>query len=467
MSKNPVRRIHWFEPDKDDPSSPVAWSAASLVTATLFLNWSFTLQASGLWLFCPLPLHALLLSVFALLLTGLFFVGPALATRAAGRPLFLVVEDSLGSIPACGLRLCCVSFLVLWMATLIFVPMTLLSNNLERRISSTELGIIAAAVLMFLFFTGQQSFQTRARLAAFTNKLGLAILIAALIRVHEGWPALLGPFRADEDRGWLWYVWAEFSMLAFYVAPLALLAADLGRRSRGRRQVAILGLVGLALPLFATLFLVGVIGTATHASPYYQPSLEPTVAMALWSKAARSALPGRILVAAVTIFGAVRFGGRSLVEATPIRTAGYARRWILLACFSGAIAWCSLHVFAPAFFSALDWSARCLAVTGAVITVDFLTGKRRTEQARKVDWVGLIALVTGLATPLYVPHGPMELTRFPWWYPWVLPSFVMAFLMCLVCRLVQKIRPVNLFQTAGQSSSGPNSRSAGVRRDAC
>jgi hypothetical protein len=283
------------------------------VTATLFLNWSFSFQAGGLWLFCPLPLYALLLSVFALLLTGLFFIGPALATRAAGRSLFLVIEDSLGAIPAWGLRLCCVSFLVLWMATLIALPTTLLSNDLERRPSSAELGIVAAAMLMFLFFTGLQNFKTRARLAAFTNKLGLAILIAALIRVHEGWPALLGPFRADEDRGQLWYIWEEFSMLAFYVAPLALLAADLGHRSQGRRQVAILGLMGVALPLFVVLFLVGVIGTATYASGYYQPSLEPTVAMALWSKAARSALPGRVLVAAVTAFGAVRFGGRSLL----------------------------------------------------------------------------------------------------------------------------------------------------------
>jgi len=343
--------------------------------------------------------------------------------------------------------------------TLIFVPMVLLSNNLEREISSTELGVITAAILMFLFLTGQQSLKTVTRLAAFTTKLGLAILIAALIRVHEGWPALLGRFKADEDRGWLWYGWSQFSMLAFYVAPLSFITADFGHRSHSRRQVAILGLIGLALPLFVVLFLVGLIGTATHASPYYQPSLQPTVAMALWSKAARSALPGRILVAAVTVFGAARFGGGSLVVAAPIRTAGHAsRRWILLACSSGVIAWCSLHVFAPAFFPALDWSARCLAITGAVITVDLLTGKRCAEQSRRVDWVGVIAFVTGLATPLFVPHGAMELTRFPWWYPWVLPSFVVAFLICLLGRVAQKCLAAYLFQAGGPSAHGPNSR---------
>jgi hypothetical protein len=54
-----------------------------------------------------------------------------------------------------------------------------------------------------------------------------------------------------------------------------------------------------------------------------------------------------------------------------------------------------------------------------------------------------------LATPLYVPHGPMELTRFPWWYPWVLPSYVVAFLMCLGGRTVQKILAVTLFRKRG------------------
>jgi hypothetical protein len=431
-----MRRIRWFDPGTDGSSSPVAWPAASLVTATLFLNLSFTFHAGGLWVFCPLTLYALVIGFLALSLTGLFFIGPALATRAAGRPLFLVIEDSLGSIPAFGLRLCCVAFLVLWIATLIATPIIMLPINLERNVSSTELVIVTATVLMFLFLTGDQSFQTRVRLAAFTDKLGLAILIAALIRVHDGWPAPLGPFSRNPRQ--IGDVWDEFSLLASYIAPLALLAADFGRRIHGPRQVAMLGLMGLALPLFVALFLVGVVRTAIHASGY-QPSLGPTVAVALWSQAARSALPGRLLVAAVTVFGAVRFGGNSLVEATPIRTAGN-RRWVLLACFSVAIAWCSWHGFAPAFAPVLDWSARSLAATGAVISAGFVTtGKRRAEQARRVDWVGLIALVGGLASPLCVTPGPEELSLFGWWNSGVLLSCGVAFVMCLVGRAVQRI----------------------------
>ena len=60
--------------------------------------------------------------------------------------------------------------------------------------------------------------------------------------------------------------------------------------------------------LSSTLLLVGVIGRATYASRFYQPSLEPTVAMALWSKVAGRALPGLMMIAAITMFGAVRFG---------------------------------------------------------------------------------------------------------------------------------------------------------------
>jgi hypothetical protein len=76
--------------------------------------------------------------------------------------------------------------------------------------------------------------------------------------------------------------------------------------------------MGVALPLFVTLLLVGAIGAATHASPFYQPSLEPTVAMALWSRAAGSALPGRRMIAAITVFGVARFGLKALAEAAGI-----------------------------------------------------------------------------------------------------------------------------------------------------
>ena len=392
-----------------------------------------------LWLFCPLPLYALVVGVLAILVTALFFVAPALATYAARRPLFPVIADSIGSVPAFGLRLCCVLYLVLWIAATMELPIWLCSWNPWRQASSTELGILSAALLTFLFVTGRQNLRTGARLALFTNKLAFAILIAALIRVHEGWPAILEGAWTDGGRSRGSVVWTGLSELAFYVAPLALFGADFGHRSRGRRQVVMTGLMGVALPLFATLLLVGVIGAATNASPFYKPSLQPNVAMALWSEAAASALPGRRMIVAITIFGVMRFAVKALTEAAAIPPTGVQWGWALIACLVGAIAWLSLRPYAPACSTALDWAARCLGVTSAIITVDMVVGRQRVEPARRVDWVGCIALLAGLATPLYVTHGPMELTQDPWWYPWLLPSYLVGLLVCLCGRVAQKM----------------------------
>ena len=365
-------------------------------------------------------------------------MGPALATHAARRPLLEVIENSLGLIPAFALRVICALFLVLWIANLMVLPVWgWYSDTLRRTVSSTESGLFAAAVLAFLFVTGFQSLRTEAKLATFSNKLGTAILIAALVRVRAGWPAVLD-FKSPYDFSWAAEVWSGLSQMAVYVAPLALLAADFGYHSRDRRQVAMTGLVGVAIPLFGSLLLVGVINAATHASPYYQPSLEPSIAMALWSHTARTALHGRMLIAALTIFGAVRFGARELGKIASIRTLTTRRGRIWLGCFVATAAWSCLHPFAPAFTTAFEFSGRCLGVAGAVLTGDFLTGRRSLEQISRIDWVGAFALLAGLATPVYLRYALLESTSDPWRYPLLLPSYVVALLTCVCGRTAQK-----------------------------
>jgi hypothetical protein len=435
-----VRRIRWFDPDNEEPSTPVEWPVASLLLATLFLNFAFMeLEGGRFWPFSPLPLYALLLGGMALLVTALLFMGPALATYSAGRPLFRVIEDSLGWVPALGMRLCCAVFLSLWIAALIAIPVWWWSYSVrDGQPSATQSSVFVAVLLTFLFVTAQQSLRTGAKLALFTNKLGTAILIAALIRVRDGWPAILDSFGTSSSVPSLSQIWPGLSELGFYVAPLTFVAASFGYRSHGRRQIAMTGLMGVALPIFVTLLLVGVIGVATHASRFYQPSLTPTVGMALWSHEARSALTGRMMITAVTMFGVVRFCAKALTEVAAIRT-GTRWGWALLGCFVLAIAWCSLHIYAMPSAIAIDWSGRCLGVAGAVVMVDFLTKKRRVEEAPKVDWVGLIAVLAGLATPLFVPHEPLESASNPWWHPWLLPSYVLAFMVCICGRLLQKL----------------------------
>jgi len=94
-----------------------------LILATLFLNFTFCYaRGDSLWLFIPRPLYATLINGIAALVAALFFIGPALATFAARRPLFEVIANSLGSVPAFGARLCCVLFSVLWLGALMALP---------------------------------------------------------------------------------------------------------------------------------------------------------------------------------------------------------------------------------------------------------------------------------------------------------------------------------------------------------
>ena len=88
-------------------------------------------------------------------------------------------------------------------------------------------------------------------------------------------------------------MWDALSELAWYSAPLAVFAADFGHRCRARKQAAMIGLMGVALPLFGALLMMGVIGAAVRASTFYQPSVAPNVGMALWSQVASE---GRTLV---------------------------------------------------------------------------------------------------------------------------------------------------------------------------
>ena len=348
-------RLRWSDPEPDDPATPIDWRFPALVMATLFVNFPFWfVHGLDFPMHSPLPFYAGLLAVASLLIAALFFMGPALATQALGRPLLGTLENSLGSIPAFALRLCCVLFLVLWIGDLVALPALRLPHFILRRdVSSTESAIIAAGLLTFLFITGLQSMRTAAKLALFTNKLGIALLIAALLRVHQGWPAALKGFPSPVVSSPVSDVCQGLSLLTFYVAPLALLSANFGRRTTARKQVAITALMGIALPLFGTLLFVGVIVVATFHSQFYRPSLNPNIVMALWGDVADSALPGPMMLAAITMFGAVRFGARALADSISVRAVPSRLRWVVFPPITGAMVCVSLNPYAPSLSTAL------------------------------------------------------------------------------------------------------------------
>jgi hypothetical protein len=363
-----------------------------------------------------------------------FFVAPALAVHAAGKPLFAVIEDSLGSVPALSVRLCAVAFLVSWLAEFVSLPLRIWSNNLEMQVTALQQWGVAVAAVTFLFMTGCQSLQTLGKLATFTNKLGFAMLIAALVRIHDGWPAVFSNVKNIGGVSWVPQLWSGTLELAFYVAPIGLLCCSFASRLHGRRQLAIAGMSGMAVPVFLTLLLVAVIGTATHASSLYQPSLQPTVAMALWSHTARSAVPGRMLVAAVTVFGAGRLASRLLADAIVAITP---RRWpgrLLMILFVLGTAWLSLDPFSPVLTATLNWPALCLGLTSAVLTADFMIRAPHVQRKRRVAWTGSCAVLVGLTAPLCVTGDPVELSL----NRWFLPSFLISFVICTSIKVVQR-----------------------------
>ncbi|HXS95585.1 MAG TPA: hypothetical protein VN736_13360 [Candidatus Limnocylindrales bacterium] len=400
------------------------------------MNFGFWFErAPYLWMPVPIATYAGVLGVAALLIVGLFFAGPAFASHTARRPLWEIAEHSFGSVPVWAIRLCCIWFVVTWIADLVSWPASRFFTPIVGRDSSgVEAGAIAGAVVIFLFVTGLQSFRTNARLALFTNKLGIAILVAALLRVREGLPAALQGTPASDGNLRFLVAAHGLSLLALYVGPLIFLAADFGYRMEGRRQIAMAGAVGLVLPLFGTLLLVGAISSATLASPYYQPSLEPTVAMALWSKVAGSALPGRMAIAAITMFGAGRFGAKALTNALAVRSLGRRPQQVLLAGLCAVIACCSLDPFNAGLTASSHAAAACLTVTAAVLTGDFLSGQLRGDKLRRIDWVASTALVIGLATFFLVRSRVSD----AWWEPGLLPSYAIAFITCALGRRVQR-----------------------------
>jgi hypothetical protein len=163
-----MARIRWFDAESNDPSSLVAWRVPAMILAVLFLNFQFVLFiGDSLWMSCPLPVYVVLIGIVAPLVAGAFFIGPALAIRAARRPLFGAIENSLRSILAFVLRACCAVFLILWIASLAAL-LTLwgLSKSGPGEVSSTEYGVFGAAVLVFVFTTGLQSIDIESKLAA-------------------------------------------------------------------------------------------------------------------------------------------------------------------------------------------------------------------------------------------------------------------------------------------------------------
>ena len=134
-----------------------------------------------------------------------------------------------------------------------------------------------------------------------------------------------------------------------------------------------------------------------------------------------------MMLAAITAFGAVRFGSRAMGELLPMRSVASRWRWLPLGCAGATTLWLTGHPFAPRFSLVGEGTARLLAATAAVLTADAAARKKWNEPVRQIEAGGAIALLAGL----FRPTDP----------EWLLPSYLIVFAVRLAIHSLQRIRP--------------------------
>jgi hypothetical protein len=395
--------------------------------ATLFLNFAFWyLHGNALWLPYSLPFNAVLIAIVAAMLTLLFLALPALAVYRMRNGLFGAVECSLGTLPTLGIRFCALWFVATSLEQLLGIVSWQLPNILRRDTNSRDILIAAVLVLAYLGYTAWQSGPTNVTLAKFTNRLAIAFLLAAAIRLYHAGPygtLLVSSSKLDFHR---------LSGLACDLAPLGFLGAAYAQRIDSEKKVWQTGMLGFALPLGATLLAVSTINAVTFHSRFYRPSSEPNIAMALWGGAAHSWIPGTLLIVLITNFGAARFVIRAIPAAIPkVRLQLPALITVLaatIALYAWPI-WTERQPFRPDF----EPQYVVLAITTAILAADAL--HNRPAPPKRIDWPATTALLVSFALGYGISQSSVE----SWSNPWLFPSYATAFTITLLARKLSNL----------------------------
>ena len=423
-------RIRWTDP-AEDPEALHGWREPSLILATLFLNFFFWYAPADGFSFNT-SFAVIFGSLVALVvLAMMLFLVPALAAQEARRTLFEIVEVSFGTVAGFGFRLACGALCVFWVAGMTgALGFRFSMAVLNREFSLAQSGPWLAVLVLFVFATGQQGLRASAKLASFTNKLGIALLIAAALRVRGNltlsWsdPQNLSLIVRD--------VWGRIAEPLVIVGPMAFLAADFGARARTRKDVALIGVMGLAVPMVLTLFAVGLIQNAAHGLLLGNTNIQ-NIAVALWGGDSRRYSFAWMLVAVVTSFGTARFAVRTGTAAvSPVVKGRYTRLAVMGLALLGCVV---LSLGEIPLNDALDLTAGFAASAAAVVSADYLTRKWRHQEIARVDCIGLISFLGGWAVNggLAFWYGPFYEVRLT---GSILISYGVSFALCIAGRTV-------------------------------
>ncbi len=434
-----VIRFRWTGTTAEDPATLVGWALPSIILATLFLNFPFwfSLEPDIMWLGPPCVRLGLIAGI-GLFFVFLFYLGPALLGQSRNLSLFRLAEYSFGTIPGIAFRICCVLYLTIWLTFYLqTIGILLVPWPLSRNITGTESVLILAALAVFLLATALQTLHANAKLALFTNKLCLAIFLAALIRVRAGLPAVAHAL--FQSPGSMETVdWRRIPFLVFYLAPLALFASNFGHRAKTRKDTALIGLVGLATAFAFSLLAAGVVAHAASAA-HFRVGIGSAVSAALFGGASARYIPPRMMVTAITAFGAARFGFKALANA--VRFESQSGRRIVLALL-GCLVVVLNFTNSDALYSLREFLTRCLVVAAAVLSANSIAPLPGEDVPKKLAWIGGVSLLAGMATQFlcwyFFENQTLEQDEL-WWYPWLLPSYFAGLGTGLLLRLSRRL----------------------------
>lgn len=419
-------RLRWSDPE-DEEGKPLDWRLPALVTATLVLNFWFLGQRAAAAAYWGSPARSALIgSALVLVTLGVFYLLPALFAYSRAQTILEVADRSLGFLTGRLLRAVCILHLIAAASgapgAFTFVLEEVVVGRNSRSVLVTAVGVAATALLFLSAFGG---WRASASQALFTNKLSLALMAAALIRIRGGWAE--GWCQWIESGGYqpISHSILYAGVVLAYLAPLAFLAALFAHRTGSKRAVALLGSCGLGLPLALVLAGSGFATFAMREAHLGSPKLA-NLAEALWAGDPRAYYSAKQLFVAVTYFGVVRFAALATAEILRVNPCRKSLQTLLAAgmAAAAAIAW---KLQPAGTMDTLELTAPPLVAAVGVLSADFVMRRAPSQPPGAFDGTGIAALVAGSGWVYQYSS---------WEHPWVPPAYAIALGTCLAGRLI-------------------------------